>query len=264
MSLTVFTKPWNEPIPQLATRIAAMGFDGVELPVRSGFAVTPENMLSELPKAAKIFADHGLIIGSVATEESQPAIEACALAGVRLIRTLVKVPSDCKYMDYMDETLRRFDTLVPSLEEHGVTVGIQNHCHREVSSVMGIHYLIHRFNPRHFAAALDVGHCGLAGDLPDLSVNILQSHLALVNLKNAYWQREADEPIAKYNIYSTTGPDGMGSWPQFIEELKKINYRGDYCLTAEYQNHESVNELIVQDLAFAKSLLSDVTMEISQ
>jgi sugar phosphate isomerase/epimerase len=262
MTFTVFTKPWNEPILQLARRIAAMGFDGVELPVRPGFAVTPENMVRELPIAAKIFADHGLHIGSIAVEENQQAIEACAAAGVKLIRTLVKVSNGQSYMDCMDASLRRFESLIPWLEQCGVTIGIQNHCQREVSSVMGIHYLVQRFDPKHIAAVMDVGHCGLAGDLPDLSVNILQTHLVMVNLKNAFWQRTADEPVARYKPVFTTGKDGMGDWPAFINELIKMNYSGNFCLTAEYHKHESVNELIVADMAFAKSLLSVEKMEI--
>ena len=261
MTFTVFTKPWNEPIPQLAQRIATMGFDGVELPVRPGFAVTPENMASQLSKAVKIFADHGLSIGSIAVEENPQAIEACAAAGVKLIRTLVKVPKDQSYLDYMDASLRRFESLIPLLDQYGVTIGIQNHCNREVSSVMGIHYLVQRFDPKHIAAVLDVGHCGLAGDLPDLSVGILQSHLVMVNLKNAYWKRIADQPVAKYDTVFTTGSNGMGDWSAFMNELNKINYSGNFCLTAEYHEHESVNELIVADLAFAKSLLPEEMME---
>ena len=40
---TVFTKPWREPtIEALADHVKALGFDGVELPVRPGYQVPPE------------------------------------------------------------------------------------------------------------------------------------------------------------------------------------------------------------------------------
>lgn len=63
MQLTVFTKPWKTtPLPELAARVKQLGFDGIELPVRSGFQVEPEKVQTDLPKAAKIFADGGLSI----------------------------------------------------------------------------------------------------------------------------------------------------------------------------------------------------------
>jgi hypothetical protein len=38
-------------------------------------------------------------------------------------------------------------------------------------------------------------------------------------------------------------------------ELKKRDYSGVVCLTAEYSDHDAVNRLIAEDVAFAKGLL---------
>jgi len=35
---------------------------------------------------------------------------------------------------------------------------------------------------------------------------------------------------------------------------KKRNFSGDICLTAEYSDHDAVDRLIAEDIAFAKSL----------
>jgi hypothetical protein len=40
--------------------------------------------------------------------------------------------------------------------------------------------------------------------------------------------------------------------------LQAINYTGPICLTAEYSDHDAVDRLIQQDLAFAQSLLNSV------
>ena len=43
--LAVFAKPWKSlPLPQLAAHINTLGFDWIELPVRSGFPVEPEKI----------------------------------------------------------------------------------------------------------------------------------------------------------------------------------------------------------------------------
>ena len=40
--LTVFTKPWkNDSLEALAERVATLGFQGIELPMRDGFQVNP-------------------------------------------------------------------------------------------------------------------------------------------------------------------------------------------------------------------------------
>jgi len=41
-------------LPELARHIAGLGFDGVELPVRPGYPVHPDNVTEELPRAAHL------------------------------------------------------------------------------------------------------------------------------------------------------------------------------------------------------------------
>ena len=41
---TVFTKPWRMPIGELGAFVGGLGFSGVELPVRPGFQVEPEDV----------------------------------------------------------------------------------------------------------------------------------------------------------------------------------------------------------------------------
>ena len=67
VAFTVFTKPWRDkPLAELARFVRDLGFQGVELPVRPGYQVPPENVTKGLPEAGKIFADHGLKIGTIA------------------------------------------------------------------------------------------------------------------------------------------------------------------------------------------------------
>ena len=49
VSFSVFTKPWKMPLPDLARFVHRLGFEGIELPVRPGYQVLPENVGSDLP-----------------------------------------------------------------------------------------------------------------------------------------------------------------------------------------------------------------------
>ena len=97
-----------------------------------------------------------------------------------------------------------------------MTIGIQNHCDRFVANAMGLRHLIERYSPRHFAAVLDVAHCALNGEIPALALDIVWSHLRMVNLKNAYWRRTNDPeaPAATYEHYWTSGRQGSARGPR--------------------------------------------------
>jgi hypothetical protein len=50
----VFTKPWMTlPLPELGRMVKGIGLDAIELPVRPGFQVTPEQVAQGLPRAAR-------------------------------------------------------------------------------------------------------------------------------------------------------------------------------------------------------------------
>ena len=254
---TVFTKPWKLPLPELGRLVAEMGFWGIELPVRPGYQVPPENVARGLPEAAKVLADCGVTIHSVAGPTDEPTLAACAEAGVRVLRVMAPIGKD-GYLATERQLRAEYDALLPLLAKHGVTLGVQNHCGRWVGSAIGLRRLIEPYDPRHVAAVYDAAHCGLDGEEPHLAVDILWDRLCLVNLKNAFWRRtngpEAD--AARWEWYWTTGRQGLASWPDVAAELKARGYRGVVCLTAEYSDHDAGDRLIREDLAFATELFA--------
>jgi len=266
---TVFTKPWKMPLEQLAAFVRKLGFDGVELPVRPGYQVEPAAVAGGLAEAVKVMADYGLRIASIAGPTDEPTIEACAAAGVPIIRICVQIDPAAGYLAEERRLQREYGALVPILDRCGVTVGIQNHCDFFVPHAMAIRSLIGRYDRRHFAAVWDPAHCALNGEMPQLAADIVWDHLCMVNLKNAIWRRKeeggatlrvASEAQATQGVaatwehYWTAGREGFCHWPTVVHELRKRNYRGPVCLTAEYSDHAATDRLIAEDLAFAKSL----------
>ena len=256
--LSVFTKPWKTmSLSQLGEFVHGLGFDGIEFPVRPGYQVEPENVAA-LPAAAKRLAATGVEILSVAGPMDEATIAACGEAGVPVIRIMARVNSDETYLEAEERYQREFDALLPLLERHGVTVGVQNHCGRFVASAVGLRRLVEQYDPKLVAGVWDAAHEALNGSEPDLALDAIWSHLCMVNLKNAIWQRtngpEAEH--AQWKPYWTSGRHGLASWPKVADELKRRGYEGVVCLTAEYSDEESVERLIAEDVAFARSLLS--------
>jgi sugar phosphate isomerase/epimerase len=253
---SVFSKPWKTmPLVDLARHISELGFTGVEFPVRPEFQVEPEDITEGLPEAARIFADHGVTIESVAGPTDEQAIAACAEAGVPIIRICLPIGED-GYLASEARYRREFEELAPTLEEYGVAVGIQNHCHNQVGSCLGVMNIIGDFSPEQFCAVWDPAHNVLAGEIPPQAVDICWSHLRMVNLKNPYWHRNSGPEAyeAEWVKNWTSGRHGIADWPTVVELLKDREWSGPVCLTAEYTTKDELDRLVADDLAYAKLL----------
>ena len=105
-------------------------------------------------------------------------------------------------------------------------------------------------------AVWDAAHNALEGEEPEIGIEIVWSHLSMVNLKNALRvRRPAPEGApAEWETRWVGGRDGFASWPRVAAELKEREWRGPVCLTAEYSDEAAVDRLIAEDIAFARSL----------
>jgi sugar phosphate isomerase/epimerase len=252
---TVFTKPWREmELAALGEMLHGMRFDGIELPVRDGYQVPPERV-EELPKAAETLRGQGIAIASIAGPIDERTIAACGEAGVPVIRICVSIPKDKGYFDAVADCQRQWDALVPALDAHGVTIGVQNHCGRCIANAMQVRHAIARYEPKHVAAVWDLAHTTLDGEIPELALDILWSHLCMVNLKNPMVRNAAwpDDRTAKWERRWTLGRYGLADWLATAKLLKGRGWTGTVCLSAEYSNREEVLRLIGDDVAYAKS-----------
>ena len=145
---------------------------------------------------------------------------------------------------------------MPCLAAHGVALGVQNHCGRAISNGLQLHHALAPFDPRYVGAVWDAAHNAIAGEEPELALDVIWPHLRLVNLKNVFWQRAngPEAAVAQWRWYWTTGPQGLANWPRVTAELRRRGYRGDVCLTAEYSDGANVDRYAASDLAFARGL----------
>ena len=91
IELAVFTKPWNDAIEKVADRMANLGVQAIELPIRPGYQVTPETVKTALPAVVRALAARDLTICSVAAPLDDSIIAACGDNGIPIVRTMVGI-----------------------------------------------------------------------------------------------------------------------------------------------------------------------------
>lgn len=254
---SVFTKMWpSQSVEQLAEYFKSLDLDGVELAVRPNFQIDPGKAEKGLPETAEQFAAYGLKIYSVASVPEERVFAGCAEAGVPVIRVCLGVDASLDYRTVEENLKRDLERTSLLCEKYQVTYGIQFHCDWFIQNSMQTMHLIESFDPKHIGAVWDAGHSGLAGEEPEMGLDIVWSHLCLVNLKNAFYRRvngpEAEE--ARWEKYWTTGRNGLCSWKRVYKHLKKRNYQGVICLPAEYTEEPLIDRYLRDDIAYLKAI----------
>lgn len=257
VAFSVFTKPWEtQSIDELAALIKGLGFDGIEFPLRAGYQVEPERAEKELPLLAEKLNSYGLKIFSVASSTDENIFAACAEAGVPVIRIMANIDLKEGYWKSEYKLKEDIEKFLPLCEKYNIKVGIQHHYGPMVSNSMELYHLVDGFDPKYIGAIWDSAHSALAGEEPELGLDILESHLCMVNLKNAFYTRVngPESYTAKWDRYFTTAPNGLSSWPRIAGYLKQKEYNGVICLTAEYTDESQVDRYIAQDISYGRSL----------
>jgi sugar phosphate isomerase/epimerase len=258
--IAVFVKPWKSlSLPDLARHIRELGFEWIELPVRPGFACEPETIEKSLPEAVRILGEEGIKVLNITAElplDDERLYSASVKAGIRMNRVMFSCPPGENYWTAEKRVRRLLDAALPFCEQYGYQIGVQNHSGRYVPvNAMGLHHLVNQYDPGYVGAIWDPAHNALEGEDLELGLDIVASHLCVVNLKNAFWNRtngpESDE--AAWSVYWTSGRHGRASWRQVAGKLKQMDYQGPVCLSGEYTLEKDVDRLILEDLAFAKA-----------
>jgi sugar phosphate isomerase/epimerase len=256
----VFVKPWKGmSLAEIGAHVRKLGFDLIEFPVRPGYPVEPEQIEKGLPQAVQELRSHGVEILNVTVAlplHDERLYAGCAEAKIGMNRVMFS-RGGLSYWEAEAKARRELDGAQPLCERYGVQIGIQHHYGGSIPiNSMGLYHLVKDYNPRYVGAIWDPAHNALQGEDPESGLEIVKSHLCMVNLKNAYWQRVngPEAEVAEWKSYFTSGRQGRSSWAAVAAAVKKVGYTGAVTFSAEYSAEQDVNRLIVEDLAFARTL----------
>jgi sugar phosphate isomerase/epimerase len=250
-TICVFTKPFQSlSYDELADRIAALGVDGIEVPVRDKGHIQPAEVPDELPKMVEALKKRRLeitILTSDIHRVDQPHAEAT-------LRTAAKLGIQRYRMRYYRYDLRRpildqlaeirpmVKDLVALNHELGISAVYQNHAGPTIlgAPLWDLHALIQDYPIAQIGSAFDIRHATVeGGQCWPIQLKLLLPHINAVCVKDFRWDGRRPDNV----------PLGEGRVDRrFFALLRESDYRAPISLHEEYLDHRDP-KLVPEHLA---------------
>lgn len=240
-----------------------VGLDGVDLAVRAGYVVNPDNMAKALPEAAKTLTGEGLMIGVVtadtglndpASKTAKGLFEASAAAGAPAIKIgyfPYKNDFDANFKDARTK-LTGFAKLAA---EHKVKACVHTHSGNYIpNNCATLRMLLQDLDAHHVGAFVDTGHTAVNGGPFRMEVDMVHPYLSLLAIKDMLWKKGAKGWA--YDVVPVG--EGIVHWSDVAQAVKESKFNGTICLHGEYETKDQAErqQKAKDELAFLKKLLA--------
>jgi sugar phosphate isomerase/epimerase len=242
----VFSKHLQDlDYPALAAAVKATGADGVDLTVRPGGHVTPENLDADLPRAVDAIRTAGLDVPMVSTRLVQPTdpagaatFKAAADNGIRFVRIGGhKYEAGGDPVQQLDAITQDCQTYAALAREHNVVAGYHNHS-GELNfgaPLWDLLRVIEQVNDPHFGSNFDMGHCMAEGPFGDwdITTRALAPHAKMVAVKD--FKFDGAHPRWVELGRGIVKPAG------FFERLRLAGFSGPVSIHFEYDAYDDAD-----------------------
>ncbi len=227
----------------LAHAAAEMGFDGIDLTVRTGGHVDPGRVAEDLPPLVSLIRQNGLEVPMVTSgiiDASSPhartVLKTLNSLGIRYYRWGgFKYDANQQLSRQFENFHRRSAQLAALNAEYKVCAIYHTHSGVDLvgAPVWDIFQILNGLDPGAVAINYDVGHATVEGGLGGWidSFRLAESYIRGVAFKDFVWQKNAHE-----NWEPTWVPLGKGMvrFPTFCSMLAQTSFDGPVQLHFEY------------------------------
>lgn len=249
----------------LAAATVDMGFDGVDLTVRSKGHVLPDRAAEDLPRACDAIRAKGTTVAMISTEvtsASQPAapaiFAAAAKAGVRLVKVGYWKYAFADVRAEVAAMGRDLAGLAALAARHGVTIGVHNHQGNIGSALWEIAPHVDALDPDAIGYYFDPRHAVIEGGGGGWKAAALLAlpRLKMIAVKDAHWEKGARGWTAQHRPMG----EGMVDWPWFAATIARSSFAGPISVHLEYaipgaapdEIRRNTMRAAERDLAFVK------------
>ncbi|MFO0846307.1 MAG: sugar phosphate isomerase/epimerase family protein [Gemmataceae bacterium] len=241
MRYVYFTKTLQKlNLGELIAFCKEVGLDGVDLAVRPGYPVHPDNALKALPDVARQLKEAGLTIGLVSaptnltdpgSRTAKALFDACARAEVPALK-LGYFAYSAPFDDCLKAARRRLDGFAKLAQASNVKACYHTHSGSMLgNNAAGLRLLLEESDPHHVGAFFDTGHTAVNGGPARMEVDLVRRWLALVAIKDMAWAKHK----AGWSYHVVPVGQGIVKWPDVGRALKDCKFAGTISLHGEYE-----------------------------
>jgi L-ribulose-5-phosphate 3-epimerase len=225
---------------EMAEACVASGLDGVDLSVRPGGHVLPENVERDLPLAAKAIEKAGLglpMMTTAITDPEDPVTEKilhiASDLGIRYYRMgYLRYDNELGIAKSLDIFKEKISKLAVLNEKYGIHGAYQNHAgNRFGGPVWDIWNVIGDLDPRWIGCQYDIRHAIVEGAQSwTLAMELLKDHIKCTAIKDFHWSKQDD----KWRIQNVPIGQGMVDFVEYFEKARSFEIGGPISLHIEY------------------------------
>jgi sugar phosphate isomerase/epimerase len=225
---------------EMAETAAEIGFDGVDLAVRPGGHVLPENVEKDLPKAVNAVEKTGLKVPMMTTAitnasdfDTQATLGSAANKGIKIYRM--------GYLKYdfdkgIEQTLDMLRSVIDKLEKINdffhIVGNYQNHDGTNIgAAIWDLWTLLKNHDPEWIGCQYDIRHNTVEGGHSwPVDLQLISPYIHSIVLKDFKWGMVG----GKWRVINTPIGEGMVDFPRFFEMVKQLNIGGPVSMHFEY------------------------------
>ena len=250
-------------IPTLAATARDLGMDGLDLTVRKGGHVLPENVATDLPKAVETIRAQNIEVSMITTSlndgsdpDARPILEAAGKAGIPYARIGgQQYPPKGDIIPYLDKCTEEVRTLTKIAEECNVTLGYHNHSGRGNvgATLWDLYRMYETIGSKSLGSNFDLGHACVEGTYGGWQTTgrLLAPHTKMMAAKDFVWDRDKPKWV----------PLGEGIVPfvPLLKYFRAADFAGPISLHFEYDvpSNDAMLEEIRKAIATLRGYIRD-------
>ena len=225
---------------EMASAVAEMGFDGIDLTVRPEGHVLPEKVTEDLPKAVEAIKKAGLKVHMITTAIidvdspfAESILKTASSLGVAYYR-MGWIQYDEKIT--MEDNLKSIQSRLTKLAELNKKYNIQGHYQNHSGSSFGspiwdLWLVLKEINSPWIGSQYDVLHATLEGaNSWTLGLKLLKPYIGTLDIKNFQWAKKDGKWVAEIVPLR----EGMIDFKKYFKLIKEYNIQGPLSIHYEY------------------------------
>lgn len=280
-SINIFSKNlhWLN-YSEMASVVAEMGFDGIDLTVRPEGHVLPEKVTDDLPKAVEAIKKAGLnvymmttAITDVESPFAESILKTASSLGVSYYRMgWIQYDPKISMDDNLKNIQKKLSTLAELNQKHNIQGHYQNHSGTSFGSpIWDLGMALKELNSPWIASQYDILHAVVEGaNSWTLGLNLLTPYIGTLDIKDFQWAKKDGKWV------SEVVPLGQGAidYKKYFKLIKENNIEGPLSMHFEYPlggaengakvisiKKEEVLSAMKRDLELLKKLLAEAGLK---